>query len=108
MRLHDAFDAVIVLRRDVSLKLNHFIPIFMFTDSNKLFFDLVRGKRTAEKWLMIDILGARGAHKRYESYAVGLVPSDQNNADGLTKETNNRDLGRILVFAVDTLMSVFG
>lgn len=40
---------------------------------------------TIDKRLMVEIMAAREAYKRYEIFNVDLVPGDFNPTDGLTK-----------------------
>lgn len=88
---------------EASTSLQYFklIHSFAFSDSKQLFDAIVRGKRTAKRTLMIDISGAREAYKKFKIYSVGLVPGDQNPAEGLTKENNNGCLTRLLDSAMD-------
>lgn len=57
----------------------------MITDSNKMFDVIKKDSHTAKKRLLIDIDETREAKKEKERCIVGLVRSENNVADDLTK-----------------------
>ena len=60
-------------------------------------FDVItKGSSTTEKKLMIDIASGRECYNRKELSHVGLVASEHNIADGLTKETPNNALENLM------------
>lgn len=97
----DAYDAAIVIAKDLHMLLGSEIHLIMFTDSKQLFDALTRGKRTTEKRLMIDTTIVREAYNRLEIYAVGLIRGEQNPSEALTKENNNGVLDELLTTGKD-------
>jgi hypothetical protein len=61
----------------------------MLTDSKSLFDIITTQKRTTEHRLMIDIFAARQAYRRREIDNIGLIRSEFNLADDLTKLRGN-------------------
>lgn len=92
----DAFDSVFTLAADLELIYARKLHIYMFTDSKQLFDAMIKGKRTQEKRLMVDITAARQSYKRFEIHRVGLVRGTDNPADGLSKIKDNGALDRLL------------
>ena len=84
----EGFDRAFTLQFDLQGIYRKHIPITMLTDSKQVFDVLTKGSRTAEHRLMIDILAAREAYMREDIESIGLVPSSDNLADGLTKWKN--------------------
>ena len=68
----------------------------MFTDSESLFKVIVKSTTTTEKRLMIDIKAGREAYDASEISDVGWVSSNDNPADGLTKEKRCSLLEKLL------------
>ena len=81
----DAFDAAYILKYDLERVYNQPLPVVMLTDSKQTFDVMTRATHTTEKRLMIDIAAAREAYNRHEISNVGLVKSEHNIAEGLTK-----------------------
>jgi len=81
----DAFDAAFIIKHDLERIYDQLLPLVMLTDSKQMFDVIIRASHTTEKRLMIDAAAVREAYKRYEISNVGLVRSEHNPADGLTK-----------------------
>ena len=81
----DAFDAAFIIKHDLERIYDQHLPLVMLTDSKQMFDVITRASHTTKKRLMIDVAAAREAYKRYEISNVGLVRSEHNPADGLTK-----------------------
>lgn len=79
----DAFDAALLIQQDLGSVLG--CPLFVFTDRKKLFDATTRGKRTAQRHLMIHITAARQANRKMEIRLVGLAAGTDNYVDFLTK-----------------------
>eukprot|EP00171_Calliarthron_tuberculosum_P005221 IDg5221t1 len=92
----DAFDQAYILRHDLDRILNQFIPVIMLTDSEILFKVLTRARCTTEKRLMVDISATRQAYNDHLISNVGLISSEDNPADGLTKTKPNKALINLL------------
>jgi Reverse transcriptase (RNA-dependent DNA polymerase) len=82
----DAFDEAFVLRHDLELMLGQKVPLKMYTDSKSLFDVVTRATYTAERRLMIDVEATRQAYIRRDIDDIGLLASEHNVADGLTKD----------------------
>jgi len=80
-----AFDEAYMLRYDLERLYDHHIPLTVLTDSKQLFDVITRGSHPTEKRLLIDVAAAREAYGQRELSNVGLVASENNPADGLTK-----------------------
>lgn len=81
----DAFDAAFIIKHDLEFIYRQHLPLLMLTDSKQTFDVVTRASHTTERRLMIDVAAAREAYKRNEISNVGLVKSEHNVADGLTK-----------------------
>ena len=81
----DAFDYSYLLKYDIEQLLQQRIPIQMFTDSKSLFDVIVRASMSSERRLMIDISATREAYERNEIADIGLIGSEHNLADCMTK-----------------------
>lgn len=97
----DAFDSVFALAADLEMVYGRKLEIYMYTDSKQLFDAMIKGKRTQEKRLMVDIMAARQSYRRFEITRVGLVKCVDNRADGLSKINDNVALDRLLDLFVD-------
>ena len=96
-----AFDEAYMLRHDLERLYDCYIPLTILTDSKQLFDVVTRGSHPTEKRLLIDIAAAREAYNRREISNVGLVTSDNNMADSLTKVKPSGALGLLLATGVD-------
>jgi hypothetical protein len=92
----ETFDAAFILRHDLSRMLGQHIPVLMLTDSESLFKTLTRARYTTERRLLVDIAAARQAYQSREISNIGLIRSEDNAADGLTKLGPNKALYRLL------------
>ena len=81
----EAFDRAYMLRHDLQRILNQPIPLWMLTDSKQMFDVITKASQTTERRLMIDIVATREAYNNYEISNVGLIATEYNPADGLTK-----------------------
>lgn len=90
------FDRGFILQYDLQTIYKRAIPLHMMTDSLQLFDVITKGSATTEKRLMIDVAAARESYNKYEISNVGLVASDYNIADALTKEKCNPALEELL------------
>lgn len=82
----DMFDYVFTLAEELRTLCPHSaVPVKLYTDNKGLFDIISKGTRTAEKRLMLDIAAAREGFRKHEISDIGLVRSEDNIADGLTK-----------------------
>jgi hypothetical protein len=81
----DAFDNALLLKHDLQRILGKELHLLMLTDSQSLFDVVTRSKYPTEKRLQIDLAGIREAYDNREIANIGLIRSDFNVADGLTK-----------------------
>lgn len=61
----DEFDAAYMIARNMAKKINCSITVYMYTDWKKSFDAMTKGRRTAERKLMVDIAAARKTYKAY-------------------------------------------
>ena len=97
----DAFDAAYILKHDLERVYDQPLPMVMLTDSKQMFDVITRASHTTEKRLMIDIAAAQDAYNKHEISNVGLVKSEHNIADGLTKPGLCSALNTMLRTGVD-------
>ena len=79
-----------MLRHDLETIYEMEILLQMRTDSLQMFDVVTKASSTTERRLMIDIAAARESYNREEISNVGLIMSEHNIADGLTKEQMKR------------------
>lgn len=91
-----AFDSGFLIRRQIEIILDQDVPLLMLTDSKCLFDVLTSNKNTTEGRLMLDIFAARQAYSRREIDNIGLIKSEVNLADDLTKMKGNGALARAM------------
>jgi hypothetical protein len=72
------------------------VPITMLTDSKSLFDIITKSSTTSEKRLQIDVAAARNAYHEGELSEIGLIASEQNLADPLTKPKSTAPLADVL------------
>ena len=68
----------------------------IYTDSKSLYDALVTINTTTEKRLLIDLKVIREAYELKEVAEICWIPTDQNPADGLTKEKPNQALSQMI------------
>ena len=100
--LADSFDRAFMLRHDLQTIYNRSIPLQILTDSLQMFDVISKASSTTERRLIIDIVAAREAYNRQEISNVGLVLSEHNIADGLTKIKPNKALDQLLKTGIDS------
>lgn len=81
----DMSDAAVTINKELSRILGKPIPLQLLTDSKCLFDVISKGSKTSEKRLMLDIAVAREQFRVADVSDIGLVRSEDNLADGLTK-----------------------
>lgn len=81
----DAFDAVYIFKHDLERIYRQHLPPIVLTDSKQVFDVVTRASHTTEKRLMINVAAPRKAYRRNEISIAGLLKSEHNVADGLTK-----------------------
>lgn len=94
--LADAFDKGFTIKTDLERMLNKRIPLSMFTDSKSLFDIITKCSSTTEKRLMIDIRSVQEGYETQEISDMGLVRSEFNPADCLTKVAHNQVMESIM------------
>ena len=82
----DLFDTATTLCKELAVLLNRNVNLDLFTDSKSLFDIISRGSKTSEKRLMLDVAASREGFKNKDISNIGLVRSEHNIADGLTKQ----------------------
>ena len=81
----EGIDTVFTIKHTLSQIYRKTIPISMLIDSQKFLDVITKASHIAEKLSVIDIAASREACNRHEILNVGLVLSEHNPADGLTK-----------------------
>ena len=97
----EGFDSVYAIKRTLEKVYRQNLPVTMLTDSKQMFDVITKASHTSEKRLMIDVAAARGAYNRNDISNVGLVLSQHNIADGLTKITNCKSLNEVMESGYD-------
>ncbi|CDF40899.1 unnamed protein product [Chondrus crispus] len=97
----EGFDDVFAIRHTLEKLYKRKIPITMLTDSKQMFDVITKASHTAEKRLMIDIAASREAYNKHEISNVGLVLSEHNIADGLTKVNRCKALEEVVKTGFD-------
>jgi hypothetical protein len=96
MAFSACFDAAYVVRHQLKELLRTHVPLHIYTNSQRLFDIMVTEKRTKEVRLLIDVHAARQAYRRREIENIGLIASDCNPADALTKLNGNSALESLI------------
>ena len=81
----DAIGYSYLLKYDIEQLLQQCFLYRMFTDSKSLFGVIVRASMTSERRLMIGISATREAYERNQIAVTGLIGSEHNLADCMTK-----------------------
>lgn len=92
----DGCDNVYPIKHDLERLIGYSIPVIMFIDS-KLFDALTRSRYASERRLLIGIAASRVAYLDETISKVGLILSDHNPADRLTKLESNNVLKKLLL-----------
>jgi hypothetical protein len=74
-----------MLKADLQELLGMTMAMMILTDSEPLFNVITRECITTEKRLMLDLAAARESYRRREIDNIGLISSEHNIADALTK-----------------------
>ena len=69
----DASDDGSTLCNEIKEILKRHVPIILLTDSKSLFEIILKGSRTSENGMMLDIVAARQRYKRHEISNIGFV-----------------------------------
>jgi hypothetical protein len=80
------FDIATALQSTIKGIIQAKILLILYTDSYSLYDCIIRLSTTAEKRLIIDIMGLRQSYKRREINKVRWINSNYNPADAITKE----------------------
>ena len=96
----DLFDAAFTIKHDISLLLGQDVQLQLFTDNKSLFDVISKGSRTSERRLMLDVAAAREGFKVGDISNIGLVRSERNIADGLTKHMAQATLRNLIEFGI--------
>ena len=89
-------DYAFMVKHDLEAIYKKNFPMTLLTDSKQIFDVITKASYTTEKLLMIDIAAVREAYERYEISNVGLVLSEHNHADALTKPNYSSSLETLL------------
>jgi hypothetical protein len=90
------FDMGAVIQTTISSILSTKIPLVICTDSYSLYDCMTKLGSTAEKRLMIDIMGLRQSYERREIDEVRWIDGHCNLADAMTKEKPGQALRRLI------------
>ena len=92
----DCCDFAYTLKEDLKNILGRELKIALFTDSKSLFDTITSLSTVTEKRLLIDISAQRDSYNTGELYNIGLVLSESNLADPLTKRTKSPLLQKLM------------
>jgi hypothetical protein len=84
----DGFDQGFALKNDLREAFGMNIPLNVLTDSKTLFEVITKASYTREKRILIDLACVRDVYRRFDIDNIGLISSEENLAEGLTKESN--------------------
>lgn len=94
----DMFDAALALQNEPQvLHPGNEMSLSLLTDSKTLFDILSKGTRTSEKRPMLDMARAREGFRNKEINDIGLIQSENNFVDSLTKMMSQFKLQAILL-----------
>ena len=99
----EGFDCVYMIKHDLQHLYGMSIPLQMRTDSKQMFDVVTKASSPSEKRLLIDIAATRESYNANEISNVGLVRSEHNVADGLTKTKFCRALDDLLRTGMDKI-----
>eukprot|EP00168_Porphyra_purpurea_P011733 TRINITY_DN2999_c0_g1_i1.p2 TRINITY_DN2999_c0_g1~~TRINITY_DN2999_c0_g1_i1.p2 ORF type:complete len:140 (-),score=39.27 TRINITY_DN2999_c0_g1_i1:301-720(-) len=80
-----AFDEAYMLRYDLQVLCGCRISFTLFTDSTQLFDVVTKASHLTAMRLLIDVAAARQAYNRHDLFNVGLIASEHNVVNALTK-----------------------
>ena len=86
------FDLASIMNVTIADILGFAIPLVLYTDSKSLYDALSTINPTTEKRLLIDLQVLRQSYERREITEIAWIPTEQNPADGMTKEKPNTAL----------------
>lgn len=96
LALADVFDTAIVLKHGIEMVLNSNVPLLLLTDSQSLFSVITNHRHTTERRLMLDLATLREAYSSKAVANIGLISSQHNGSDALTKLKSNQALWKVL------------
>ena len=91
----DGFDNFFLIKHELQRLLGRDIPVTMLTYCQLLFDALTRSRYTTERRLMVDIASAREAYSNGLIFNIGLILSEHNPADSLTKVNCNNAMYKL-------------
>lgn len=97
----ERFDYAYKIKHKLEKNYRQNIPVTILTDSKQMFDVITKASRTTEKRLLIYVAAIREAYNRYKISNEGLVRSENNVADGLTKIKHYPPLKTILETGID-------
>lgn len=100
--LFAALDEAFIIRHDLEALYQQRIPLNIFTDSKQALDVITRATDPTEKRLLIDIAGLRESYNRQEISNLGLVATEDNMADAMTKLRCGGALDRLLSTGIDS------
>lgn len=96
-----AMDEAFTLRYDLEMLYRRHVPLNLFTDSKQVFDVITRATHPTEKRLMIDVAALRESYNRHEISYLGLISTENNVADAMTKLRCGSALDCLLRTGVD-------
>ena len=90
------FDVASAARPTIAEIMGRDVPLVVYTDSKSLYDALRTINTTMEKRLLFDLQVIRQAYEHQEITEVCWIPTDQNPADGMTKEKPNQALLQLM------------
>jgi hypothetical protein len=90
----EGFDQGFAIKNDLQEILGKVIPLTILTDSKTLFDVITKASYTREKRILIDLACAREGCRLFEIDKIRLISTEENIADGLTKDKSMENLRR--------------
>jgi hypothetical protein len=90
----EGFDQGFSIKNEMQEILGKVIPLTILTDSKTLFDVIAKASYTREKRIFIDLACAREGYRLFEIENIGLISTEENIADGFTKDTSMENLPR--------------
>jgi hypothetical protein len=92
----EGFDQGYAFKYNMKELLGTNVPLTIMTDYKTLFDVITKASYTREKRILIDLASVREVYRRFYIDDIGLIDSEENLADGFTKERNMSRLCQVI------------
>jgi hypothetical protein len=94
--LAEGYEAGYALSHSLSQMLSKRVPLTLLTDSKTLFDVVINPSYKHERQILIDLASVREGYRRLDINDIGLISSEENLADGFTKDSNMTKLCEVV------------